>query len=78
MDRGGYAGTAPERVFQVNWTTVLLQEIAERFIGEFLKVLHLVVPEQIQLPPGLFIELHALARHQFALVRRAAEDAARS
>jgi hypothetical protein len=63
MDRGGYAGAASQRIFQIDRAAVLLQEIAERLIGELLKIFHLVVPEQVELPPDLFVELQAFARH---------------
>jgi hypothetical protein len=71
MDRSRHAGTAAERVFQVNRAAVLLEEIAERLIRKFLKVLHLVVAEKVELPPGRFVELHTLARHRspFQLLR---------
>src|ERR1700730_787188 len=64
MHRGGHTGAAAERVFEVRRAAVLLEEIAERFVGQFLKVLHLVVAEKVELPPGRFVELHTLARHR--------------
>ena len=68
MDRRRHAGTAAKRVFQVNWTAVFFQEIAERFVGKLLKVLHLITAKKIDLPPGFLIELHPLAGHQLAFL----------
>ena len=42
MNRRGYAGAAPQRLFQVDRAAVLSQQIAEGLVGQFLKVLHLV------------------------------------
>src|SRR5277367_2499769 len=67
----GNAGTAAERVFQVERAAVFFEKIAERLVGEFLEVLHLIAAEKIDLPPGLLVELHALARHQPAFLCRA-------
>src|SRR5580658_4224962 len=67
----GNAGTAAKRIFQVERTPVLFEQIAERLVGEFRKVLHLIFAEKIELPPGLLVELHALARHQPAFLCRA-------
>jgi hypothetical protein len=33
------------------------------FVGQFLKILHLVVAEQVQLLPGLFVDLDTFPRH---------------
>jgi len=74
MDSRGYARAPPQRIFQVNGAAVLFQQIAKRFVGELLKILHLVVPEQIELPPGSFIELHALTRHYSARLFNRAND----
>jgi hypothetical protein len=63
MDGRGHPGAAAERVLQVDRPVVLLQQVAERLVGEFLKVLHLVMAEKIDLPPRLFVELHAFPRH---------------
>ena len=78
MDGRGYASASPQRVFQVDRTTVLFQQIAERLVGELLKILHLVVPEQIELPPGFFIELQALARHYSARLLHRANNRGRT
>jgi hypothetical protein len=69
MDGRGHAGAAAQRVPQVDGPVVLLQQVAKRFVREFLKVLHLIVAEKIDLPPGRFVELHALARHDLAFSR---------
>lgn len=63
MNSGGNAGAAAQRVFQIERAAVFLEEIAECLVGELLKILHLVVTEKVKLPPRLFVELHALARH---------------
>jgi hypothetical protein len=42
---------------------MLAQEIAKRLVGKLLKVLHLVVRQQVQCVPRLVIELNALAAH---------------
>src|SRR5271155_3755358 len=69
MNRRGDAGAAAERVFEVDRAAVLLEEIAERFVRQLLKILHLGVAEKIKLAPGLLVELHAFARHPLALFR---------
>jgi hypothetical protein len=71
MNRRRDARAAPQRIFQVNGTAMLLQKVAERLVGHFLKVLHLVMTEEVELSPGLFVELHAFARHRFCLPREA-------
>jgi hypothetical protein len=63
VDRGGDPCAAAQRVFQIDRTPVFLEQIAERLVGEFLKILHLVVAEQGQLLPGLVVDLDALSRH---------------
>ena len=59
----GNAGAFAQRVFEVDRTAVFFQQIAECLVGHFMKVFHLVVAEEIELPPGLLIELHPFARH---------------
>jgi hypothetical protein len=63
MNSRGNAGTAAQSVLQVDGAAVFLQQIAERFVRELLKVFHLVVAEKINLPPRFLIELYAFARH---------------
>src|ERR1700685_654520 len=69
MNGRGHAGAAAQRVLQVDRPVMLLQQVAKRFVREFLKVLHLIVAEKIDLPPRRFVELHALARHDLASSR---------
>src|SRR5665213_673338 len=69
------ASTAAQRVFQVDRPAVLFQQIAERLVGEFLEILHLVAPKNVELLPSLVVELNPLARHQLAFLRRALERA---
>src|SRR5262249_1405350 len=71
MDRRRYAGAAAQRIFQVDRPVVLFQQIAERFVGEFLKILHLIAAEKIDLSPSLVVELHPLTGHQLAFLWRA-------
>jgi len=68
MDRRRYAGAASKRIFQVNGPAVLFQQIAESFVGELLKILHLIAAEKIDLSPSLVIELQPLTRHQLAFL----------
>jgi hypothetical protein len=42
---------------------VLLQEIGERLVGEFLERRHAVAGEQVEHDPGLVVDLNALAGH---------------
>lgn len=67
MNGRGNTGTAAQRVLEVDGPAVLLQQVAKRFVRELLKVLHLVVPEKVDLPPRFFVELHALAGHHSLL-----------
>ena len=53
MNRGRHAGAAAQRVLKIGRPAVLFQEIAERLVGQFLKVLHLIAAEEIDLLPGL-------------------------
>jgi hypothetical protein len=69
MDCCGDARASAQRIFQVNGPVVFLQQIPKRFIRQFLKVLHLIVAEQVELPQGLFVELHAFTWHCRALAR---------
>jgi len=71
MDRRRYASAAAQRIFQVDRPAVLFQQIAERFVSEFLKILHLIATEKIDLSPSLVVELHPLAGHQLAFLWRA-------
>jgi len=64
------AGAPPQRVFQIDGPIVFLQQIAEGLVRQFLKVLHLIAAEKIELPPGRFIELYAFARHGSPLAPR--------
>src|SRR5215510_6082988 len=58
-----YAGTLAQRLLEIGGTPVLAQQIAERLVGELLKLLHLVMRQQVQRVPGLVVELNALAAH---------------
>jgi hypothetical protein len=69
MNGRGHAGAAAQRVLEVDGPVMLLQQVAKRFVREFLKVLHLIVAEKIDLPPRCFVELHALAWHDLASSR---------
>jgi hypothetical protein len=69
MNGRGHAGAAAQRVLQVDGPVMLLQQVAKRFVREFLKVLHLIVAEKIDLSPRCFVELHALAWHDLASSR---------
>jgi hypothetical protein len=40
---------------------VLFQEISKGLVRKFLKVFHLIAAEEIDLLPGIRVELHALA-----------------
>jgi hypothetical protein len=42
---------------------MLLQQICERFVREFLKVLERILPKQVNRLPGFVVELHTLADH---------------
>ena len=57
MDGRGHAGAAAERILQVDGPAVLLQQVAKRFVREFLKIFHLVVAEKIDLPPRLLRQI---------------------
>src|SRR5262249_29626200 len=70
MDRRRYAGAAAQRIFQVDRPAVLFQQIAERFVGEFLKILHLIAAEKIDLAPSLVVELPPLTGHHLAFLWR--------
>jgi hypothetical protein len=63
VDGGGDSGTAAQRVFQVNRTAVFLEQVAKGLVGKLLKILHLIVAEQIQLLPSFFVDLYAFSRH---------------
>ena len=63
VNGGGDAGAAAQRIFQVDRAAVFLEQIAQRLVGQFLKILHLVVAEQVQLLPGLFVDLDTFPRH---------------
>ena len=63
MNGGGDAGAATQRIFQVDRAAVFLEQIAQRLVGQFLKILHLVVAEQVQLLPGLFVDLDTFPRY---------------
>jgi hypothetical protein len=71
MDRRRYASAAAQRIFQVDRPAMLFQQIAERFVSEFLKILHLIATEKIDLSPSLVVELHPLTGHQLAFLWRA-------
>ena len=71
MNCRGHAGAAPKRIFQVYRPAMFFQKIPKSLVGELLKVLHLIAAEKIDLPPGLVVELHPLARHQPAFLCRA-------
>jgi len=70
MNGCGDARAAPQRVFQVDRATMFLQKVAECLIGEFLKILHLVVAEKVNLPPSLLVEQHAFARHRAPFLKQ--------
>ena len=57
-------GTAAQRLRQVGRPAMFAQEIAKRFVGQFLKILHLVARQQVERLPRFRVELHALARHR--------------
>jgi hypothetical protein len=63
VNTGGDASAAPQRIFQIDRTTVFLEQIAKRFIGQFLKILNLVAAQQAQLLPSLFVDLDTFPRH---------------
>jgi len=71
MDRRRHAGAASKRMFQVDRSAMLFQQIAESFVGNLLKILHLIAAEKIDLSPSLLVELHPLAGHQLAFLCRA-------
>src|ERR1700722_11256766 len=75
MHRRRHAGAAAQRVLEVDRPAVFFQKIAERLVSQFGKILHLVAAEEIDLPPGLVVELHALAGHQLASLCRPFERA---
>src|SRR5262249_44727623 len=66
--------SAPAQCFlEAGRPAVLAQEVAKRFVGELLEILHLIAGQKVERVPGLGIELHALARHlvfQLASLRR--------
>jgi hypothetical protein len=48
---------------------VFLQQVAEGFVSQFLKVLHPVAGQEVEGLPRFIVELHSLAGHQRATVR---------
>jgi hypothetical protein len=58
------ADTLQQGPLEVYRPTVLLQEIGEGLVGEFLEIPHAVSGEQVEGVPGLLIELNALARQR--------------
>jgi hypothetical protein len=64
VHRRRYARTSSQRFFEVGWPPVLAQEIAEGFVRELLKILHLIATQKIERLPRLVVELDALAFHQ--------------
>jgi hypothetical protein len=64
MDRRAVTCASAERIRQVHRPAVLLEQVRERLLCQFLKSLHLVAREQVKCLPGLIINLHSFARHQ--------------
>jgi hypothetical protein len=50
-------------LFEVQRSTMLLQEVAEGFVGEFLKVHHPITSEHVEGVQSLVVELNSLAGH---------------
>src|SRR3978361_1996440 len=63
MNGGAVASALTKCVLEANWSVVLLEEIAERLVGQLLECFHLIPREQVHCLPRLLIELHALAGH---------------
>src|SRR5437764_279682 len=62
-------GTLAQRRFEIGWPPVFIQEIAERFVCELLKIHHAVAAQQIERLPGRIVKLNTLAGHQLLLSR---------
>ena len=60
-----------QRFFQARRPAMLFQQIAERLVGELLKILHLIAAKKIERSPSLVVELHPFAGHQLAFLWRA-------
>ncbi|MEI8150604.1 MAG: hypothetical protein WCG92_03290 [Hyphomicrobiales bacterium] len=52
---------------------MLLQQIGESLIGQFLKGRHPIAGEQIERHPGFVVDVDPLARHRLALTDSALE-----
>src|SRR5579883_613541 len=63
VHRGALAGALPQRRLEIDRPVVLAQEIAERLVGELLKIHHAVARQKVERRPGLLVELHPLAGH---------------
>jgi len=57
-----------QSVLQIDRPVVFLEEIADRLVAPLLKCFHLTPREQVERLPSLFIELHALAGHDQAVL----------
>jgi hypothetical protein len=54
----------PQRSLQVGRAPMFFEQIQECFVGEFLKVLHAVVCEEIKSMPRLVVELNTFTGHR--------------
>src|ERR1700731_980026 len=59
--RLGILQAAAQRILQIDRPSVLVQEVTEGLVRQFLKRHHAVARKQVEGVPGLQIELHALA-----------------